>query len=156
MADPVVEPVGKADASDQFVRAGARLAPADSVQGALVEHVLLDREVGIERAALEHDAELGERRAAVARNVMAEDADRARPAGVEMGDDREQRALACAVEAEQHGEGRGLDREAYVIERLARAIGVRDAFDRKRRRKARRDGEGRALVHWRVIATPQG
>ncbi len=51
-------------------------------------------------------------------DVMAEDADRALPRVVEMADQREQRCLAGAVEAEQHGEGAGCDREGDVVQRL--------------------------------------
>ncbi len=109
LADAVFQPVGKPHPSDEGAGAGAGLARGHALQRALIQHVLLDAEVGVERAALEHDAEFGERRAALPRHVVPEDADRARPAGVEMGDDGKERALARAVQAEQDGEGRRLN-----------------------------------------------
>ena len=131
-------------------------ARAHVVQRALIEHVLLDAEIGVERAALEDDAELGERRAALPCHVMAKNADGARPAGVAMGDDGKERALARAVEAEQNRERRGRDRKTHVVEGLPGAIGVRDMLDGERSRRERRVSEGRVRVHCLVIATPQG
>ena len=54
----------------------ARFAPANAMQGAVIGEVLRDAEIGIERALLEHDAEQRERRAALARDVAAEDSHR--------------------------------------------------------------------------------
>ena len=53
--------VGEPDARQHFVAAQARLAPADAVQGGVIEQVLRHREVEIERTRLEHDAEQPQR-----------------------------------------------------------------------------------------------
>ncbi len=141
IADSLAHPIGEADPRDELAGAATRLCAADALQRALVEHVLLDGEIGIEGAALKDHAELGERRAAVARDVMAEDSDRAR-------------AAARPVEPEQHDEGRRRDCEADVVERLARAIGVRHALDREGGRKDRGRGGGSPVVHVLAIAAP--
>jgi hypothetical protein len=60
---------------------------------------------------------------------MAENPDVAALHRVEPRHQREQRALASPVEAEQHREGRWSDRERHVVERLASAITVADALD---------------------------
>src|SRR5690606_15746606 len=62
-----------------------------------------------------------------------EDADRARARVVEMADQRKQGRLAGAVEAEQHGEGRGRQREGDVVQRLAAAIKMAHRSDLERR-----------------------
>ena len=91
--------VGEPDASELDRLSRARLAPANAMQRAVIGEVLRDAEIGIERALLEHDAKSRKRRAALARDVAAEDAHRSRSARIKMRDHREQRALAGAVQA---------------------------------------------------------
>ena len=57
------------------------------------------------------------------------------PRGVETRDQREQRRLAGAVQAQQHGEGRRRDGEAHVVEREPRAIAMADVLDLEGRRR---------------------
>ena len=83
------------------VRASAR---GQAVQRRVVGEVLRDRQVGVERPALEHHAHLGERRPGRAAQVVAEDLDAAGDVVVEPGDQREQRGLAGAVHPEQRHE----------------------------------------------------
>ena len=116
-------------------RASSRSAPRVPSTGPMpckarvIGEVLLDAEIGIERALLKHDAEPAQRRAAAARDVETENAHAAAARRIKMRDhEREQRALARAVEAEQHGEAGRRDVEAHVVERDARAIGMRDDF----------------------------
>ena len=78
VAHLVVRAVGKRDPRQHLVGAGARRARPDAVQRGVIGEVLRDREIEIERARLEHDAELAQRRARLALHVMAEDADRGR------------------------------------------------------------------------------
>ena len=99
----------------------------------MVGEVLVDAEVEVERARLEDDAEPPQRLARRAADVVAEDADRAVARVVEMADQREQRRLAGAVEAEQDGEGGRRDREGHVVQRPLRAIGMADRGDVERR-----------------------
>src|SRR5690606_28794816 len=105
-------------------RAPLGFAAAEAVQGRMVEQVLLQREVGIQRLRLEHDAEPLQRRARRAPHVMAENADLARDVVVEACDQREQRGLAGAVEAEQHRERplRNGERDIVQHELLAEAV----------------------------------
>ena len=82
----------------------ARLAAADAVQGRVIEQVLLHRQVEVERARLEHDAEPPQRLARRARDVVALDRDAAVARVEQPGDQREQRRLARAVQPEQRRE----------------------------------------------------
>src|SRR5262245_53998545 len=95
----------------------------------MIDEVLLDRQVEIERARLEHDADQPQRRPGRAGNVVSEDADGAALDGIQARDQGEQRALSRAVEAEQDREARRRNRERDVLERLTRPIGVAQAFD---------------------------
>ena len=90
-------------------------APADAVQGGVIEQVLRHREIEIERARLEHDAEQPQRLAGRAADVVAENADASVLDAEQPRDQREQRALAGAVEAEQRGEARRRHREVDVV-----------------------------------------
>ncbi len=75
IAHLVAGAIGKPDARQHLGGAHARLAPADAVQGGVIQQVLHHREIEVERARLEHDAEEPQRLARRARDVMAEDAD---------------------------------------------------------------------------------
>ena len=82
----------------------------DAVQGGVIEQVLRHREIEIERARLEHDAEQPQRFARRAADVMAEDADAAGLDAEQPRDQREQRALSGAVQPEQRGKTRRAQR----------------------------------------------
>ena len=129
-------------------RAQACLAPVDAVQRGMIEQVLRDREIEVERARLEHHAQAAQCLAGVAADVVAEDADMPGLHAEQPRDQREQRALAGAVEAEQGGEARRRDRKTDVVERPAGAVGMADAFDRQR--GAARDGHA---VIGRLVAS---
>src|SRR6185437_1015188 len=93
--------------------------------------------------------------ATVAGDVAAENAHDSRSTHVKVGDHREQRALSCAIQAEEHGEAGRRDREAHLIQSDSRSIGVRYVFDRERidgRRRPQLGNDG----HCFEIATPQG
>ena len=108
--------VGEPDDLQRPLGAPARLAAADAVQRAVIEQVLPQRQIEIERAALEHDAEPLQRRRGAAADVVAEDADLAGDVVVEPGDQREQRRLAGAVEAQQHDEAATRNAQRHVVE----------------------------------------
>ena len=87
----------------------------------MVGQVLDHRQVEIEGARLEHHADQAQRFARRAFDVVPEDADVTALDAVEAGHQREQRALARAVEAEQNREVEGAI-EKLVVERLAGAV----------------------------------
>ena len=72
MARLVARAVGEPDALRSDVCRAPRARGADAVQRAVIGEVLLDREIEVERAALEDDAETAQRLAGVARDVAAE------------------------------------------------------------------------------------
>src|SRR6185436_7670336 len=123
--------VGKADAPQHLAAACAGIASGDAVQGGVIQQVLRHREVEIERAGLKHHPEQPQCFARCPRDVMAEDADMSALDSEQPRDQREERALAGAVQAEQRGEACRGDGEADVDQRLSRAIGMADAVDRQ-------------------------
>ena len=141
----------EADASQRRVRAPSRFGGADAVQGRVIDHVLQDSEVEIESARLKDDADPAQGLARRLGEVAAEDRDAPVARREEPGDEREERALAGPVETEQHHELAGRNRQADIVERLARAIAVAEAcdFERERRRLY-------AAGHFGATATPQG
>ena len=167
IADLAAGAVGELDAREHSSARCARVAPADAVQRGVIEQVLHHREIEVERARLEHDAHQPQRLARLAADVMAEDADVAGLDAEQPRDQREQRALAGAVQAEQRGEARRRHGEVDIDQGAARAVGMADAADRQRRR-ARRCPAGlkrpaasgdRMLCVWcrhGDIVTPQG
>src|SRR5262249_45533004 len=78
-----------------------------------------------------------------------------RSADIKVGDHREQRALAGAVQAQENRETRRRDVEAHLIQGDPGAIGVRHAFDRERADARFRNYVGEDS-HCFEIATPQG
>src|SRR5690606_20293443 len=86
----LLDAVAEVDRMEQFVDPLPRHARSDAVQGGVVEEVLPDGEVEIEGAGLEDDAETPERLARVPVDILAEDADAARPRRKQMADEREQ------------------------------------------------------------------
>jgi hypothetical protein len=129
IAHLLVGPVGKADGGERLGRAPARLAGADAVQGGVIEQVLLQREIAVERLRLEHHAEALQRCPRPAPHVVTEDVDLAGDVVVEAGDQREERRLTRAVEAEQHGEGAARHGERHVVEHQLLAEAVAHALD---------------------------
>ena len=77
----VARAIGQVDVGQHVLRAPARLAPADAVQRRVVQQVVHHRDIEIERARLEHHAQLAQRLARLARHAMAEHA-RSSPACV--------------------------------------------------------------------------
>src|SRR5271166_4408536 len=94
---------------------------------------------------------------------MTEHFDRSVSRVVEPRDQGEQRGLSCAVETEQRSEARPLHRQADVLQRLARSVGVADVPYGERRTGTRdvghavrhRDGD-RVGAHFGDTTTPQG
>src|SRR6266481_5125093 len=159
--------VGKADARQHFTGAQARLAPIDAVQGSMIQQILRDREIEVERARLEHHAQQPQRFAGLKADVVAEDTDASGLDAEQPRDQREQGAFASAVEAKQRREACRRDGEVDVDEGASDAIGMADAIDRQRGHFGRtaaaatvrrgRAGEGRVgRGHGCAIAMPQG
>src|SRR5215472_1661324 len=92
---------------------------------------------------------------------MTEHFDRSVSRVVEPRDQGEQRGLSCAVETEQRSEARPRHRQADVLQRLARSVGVADVLYSKRRTARsnvgvrHRDGH-RVGAHFGDTVTPQG
>ena len=125
--------VGQVDLLQRGKCALPRLAAADAVQRGVIEQVLHDRQVEIERARLEHHAQQAQCPARLARHTMTEHVDRSVSRVVEPRDQGEQRGLAGAVQTEQRGEARLRHGQADVLQRLARSVGVADVADVERR-----------------------
>src|SRR5581483_12159514 len=98
-ADLACRAVGQSNAREQFDTARGRVAPADAMQGCVVQQVLLQREVEIERARLEHYAQQPQRFSRLAADVVAEDADVAGLDAEQAGDQREQGAFPGTVQS---------------------------------------------------------
>jgi hypothetical protein len=81
----VADPVGETHAREFGGQVRMRFVRPDSVQSAVTDEVLFNAEIRIEGALLKHDAEQRKGGAAVARDVMAEDPDCARPTRIEVG-----------------------------------------------------------------------
>src|SRR5262249_14574668 len=99
------------------------------MKGRVIEQILFQREIEIERARLEHDAEQPQRLARCAADVVSENADASALDSEQAGDEGEQRTLAGAVEAEQRREARRRDRETDIDQGAPRTIGMVDALD---------------------------
>ena len=123
---------GKAEAREHFIAAQAGFAPADAVQGGVIQQVLPHRQIEVERARLEHDPEPPQRFARCCADVVAENADAAALNSEQPRHQREQRALAGTVEPEQGRETRRCYAEVDVDEGVAIAVAMTDADDRKR------------------------
>ncbi len=65
--------VRQIDSGERRAGASQRLAAADAVQRGVVDEVLLDRNIDIERSRLKHDAKLAERRCGLASDIMTID-----------------------------------------------------------------------------------
>src|SRR5215471_11524500 len=99
------------------------------MKGRVIEQILFQREIEIERARLEHDAEQPQRLARRAADVVAENADASALDSEQAGDEGEQRALAGSVEAEQRREARRRDGETDIDQGAPRTIGMADPLD---------------------------
>src|SRR5947209_9915473 len=104
----------------------------------MVGEILDYREIEIERARLKHDAELTQRGARLALDVMIKDGDPTGAERVKPRHEREQRALARPIETEQRDEARGPHGECHILQRLASAIRVAQPLHRQRRSIERR------------------
>src|SRR5215470_15386281 len=122
----------------------------------MVGQVLQDGEIEVEGARLEDHAEQPQGLARGARDVMPENPDLAALDRVEPHDQREQCALAGAVEAEQHGEGRRRQREGHVVEGPAGTITVADALYDDRLGRLGSMHHAVLRDHCRDMAMPQG
>jgi hypothetical protein len=111
IAHLVVGAVAERDAFEKLPCACLCLAAADAVQGGVIGEVLHDRQVEIQGARLEHDADKAQRFARSMDNVVLEHRDAASLRAVEPRDEGEQRAFAGAVKPQQHGEAGGLNGE---------------------------------------------
>ncbi|MNZ81249.1 hypothetical protein D3C78_999090 [compost metagenome] len=98
-----------------------------AVQGGVVAQVLLDGQVQIEGALLEHHADLRQRAARLLADRAVAEADVAFLQVVEAGEQGDQGRLAGAVGAEQGVEASGHQGEVELDQRLARAVGEADA-----------------------------
>src|ERR1700727_3323091 len=116
--------VGQSDARQHLVTPRSGLAPADPVQSSVVEQVLHDREIEIERAGLKHHAHEPQGFARRLADVMAEYPDAARLDSEQPGHQREQSAFPGAVEDEQGGKARGRYGEIDIDQGAPRAIGM--------------------------------
>src|SRR5215831_13970903 len=132
VAHLVVGTVFERDPCQHFIGARLCLAPANSMQGRMIQQVLHNREIQIERAGLEHNAENAQCLPRGAPHIVVKDPDASTLCGVQSSDQGKECALASAVEAEQYGKGCRLDSECHTVERLPCAIGVTDRFNRKR------------------------
>jgi hypothetical protein len=103
------------------------------VEAGVIGEVLADGKLQVERARLEHDAEPAQRLGRLAADVIAEHGDAAGATVVEPGDQRKQRRLARAVQAEQGAEAPLPDAEAHIVKGPARAEGMRDMRHAERR-----------------------
>src|SRR4029079_1666975 len=134
VAHLVLGALGERNAREDVIRTLSTLAVADAVQRRMIGQVLDDREVEIEGARLEYDADHAQRFARLRSDVVAENADLTMLNRVEARQQREQRALPGSVETEQNCEGRGSDRDVHVVESPARAIRMANALDGDGRR----------------------
>jgi hypothetical protein len=103
----------------------------------VIEQVLHDREIEVERAGLEHHAQQTQRLAGRRTDVVAKNADASGLNSEQPRNQREQRALAGAIEAKQRREACRHDREADVDQSAPWSIGMADAVDRQRGHRCR-------------------
>lgn len=128
IAHLAAETFRKVDARKQFVRALPRNVPAYAMQGGMVEKVLRNREIEVERARLKHHAHAAQGFAGVALDVVAEDPDVPGLHAEQAGNDRKQGALAGTIKSEQRRKASGANGEADIVERLAGPVVVADAL----------------------------
>ena len=121
------------DASQLRVDPRLRLAPAQAVQGGVVAQVLLDAQVQVQGALLEHHTELAQGLARLPGEVAAEHADLALLQLEEAGEQGDQGRLAGAVGAEQGVEVAGFDAQRDALEGFdAVVVGLAEIGDLQR------------------------
>src|SRR5439155_8197846 len=118
--DLVVPLIGKADPVDFHAHPKLCFAMRETMQGGMVEEVLLEGEVEVEGRLLKDDADLPQALRRMFANVHAEDADDAFTLEIEPGRKGEQGRLSGAVETEQHGEIAGSNRKRNLVQHPAR------------------------------------
>src|SRR5271167_699995 len=97
-------------------------------------------------------------------DIAAENADMSDLDAEKPGDDRKQRALAGAVKAKQRRKASSGNREAHIIEGLARTVAVANPLDHQRHGSGRIVTTSCRLVsdgnvgihHWFAIVMPHG
>ncbi len=67
--------VGKTHPRQGFIRTCQRLAPVNAVQGGMIEQILRDGEIEVQRSRLKHHAHAAQRFARFAPDIVAENAD---------------------------------------------------------------------------------
>jgi hypothetical protein len=96
----------------------------------VIDQVLLEAQIVIEAAALEHHAQTLERRHRLPAHVVAQNANFAADIVVEPGGQREQRRLARPIRAQQHDKAAARHRQRHIVERqglpeaMAEAVNV--------------------------------
>ena len=120
VAHLVLGALGERNAREDVIRTLSTFAVADAVQRRMVGQVLDDREIEIEGARLEYDADHAQRFARRRSDVVAENADMTVLNRVEARQQREQRALPSPVETEQNCEVEGAI-ETFTLSRAWRA-----------------------------------
>src|SRR5215472_14381188 len=121
------------DARQHLLAPRSRIAPADAVEGGVIEQVLHHREIEIEGTRLEHHAEQPQGLAGRASDIVTENGNAPGLDCEQPRHKREQGALSRAVEAKQGREARGRHREVDVDQCAPGAIAMADASDRQSR-----------------------
>ncbi len=114
--DQVAGSVGELEAGEELVRPGGQAGAREAVQMALVAQVLGDGQLLVEARGLEYDADRGPDRAGLGRDVVPEDARRARRRGEQGRQDAEERALPAPVGAEESEDLPARDLEVDALE----------------------------------------
>src|SRR5690606_1168186 len=105
----------------------AGLCPPETVQRRMVGEVLAHAQIKIERARLKYDADASESLSGLTAYIVVEDADRPGLHRKKAADQREERCLAGAVQAQQNCDAARRNGKAYIRERAMAAIGMADA-----------------------------
>ena len=155
-------PFGKPNTRQHFIRSDSGLTGPDAMECGVIEQILGDREIKIQRSWLKYHAHAAERRAGLFFNIVTENADTPTLQTEQARNDREQCAFASAVETKQRRKASRCDRQADVIECLSGTVTVTHLFDQQshciRREVLRllaRNGEA-VLHHCFAIVTPHG
>ena len=132
-ADLFVESIAEVGLGERRLGPLARLGATDAMQRRVIDEVLFDGDVEVERTRLEDDAEFCKRAARRQRHVGAVDLDAALAGGVEARHQRKERRFAGPVEADQHSERGRRDFKGHVVEGFSRAIPMTDIRNFQRR-----------------------
>src|ERR1700761_4097512 len=96
------------------------------MQGRVVEQIVHDREVEVERSCLENHTETAERFTRLMSNAMAKDLDRTSLRVEQTRDQRDQRCLAGPIQAKQCHEARLRNEQVKIAASLPRTEGGRN------------------------------